>query len=129
MKVNDLKNHIIDNVVVIQKMERTNYSLVAKIYLSSGLGLGLSLLYGHDSLILSLRNGGGRNMEGSECGKDSMSAGDEGTIVVLAAGWGRVDEGSVVVGEGKVGVRQGVAHMVGKPGLGLGLSSSIGGDC
>merc|ERR1711879_113068 len=93
--------------------------------LSSGLGLGIPLLYGHDSLVLSLRNGGGHSMEGSECGKVPLSAGDEGTIVVPTAGWGRVDEGSVVVGEGKMGVRQGVAHMVGKPGLGLGLSSSI----
>merc|ERR1711997_656959 len=83
-------------------------------------GLGLSLLYGLDSLLLS--SGGGHSRD-QTVGKDSMSAGNGGTLIVLAADWGRVDEGvvdgvRVAVGEGKV------ARRVDKPRLGLGLSSS-----
>merc|ERR550539_1854245 len=68
-------------------------------------------------------------------GTDSMSAGDGDTLVVLTANGGRVDQGvvvgerKVVVGEGKVVVHQRCPSVVDKPGLGLGLSSSIGGDC
>ena len=95
-----------------------------KLYLSSG--LGLSLLYGLDSLLLSSSGGGGRD---KTVGKDSVSAGDGGTLIVLAANRGGVDHG-VVVGIG-VAIDQGgvVTHSVDKTGLGLGLSSSIGGDC
>merc|ERR1739847_84360 len=104
-------------------------SLGGSLSISLGSGLGLSLLYGHDSIILSLSSGGGGHSRDQTVGKDSMSAGDGDTLVVLAAHRGRVDQGVVdgvrvvAVGEGKV------ARSVGKPGLGLGLSSSIGGDC
>merc|ERR1719331_3342400 len=92
------------------------------ISLSSGLGLGLSLLYGHDSLVSSglLSSGGGHSRD-QTVGKDSMSAGDGDTLVVLAAHGGRVDDGVVdgvrvvAVGEGKVVVHQRCPSVVGKP--------------
>ena len=105
-------------------LKRKN-SLVAKLYLGSG--LGLSLLYGLDSFLLS--SGGGGHSRDQAVGQDSVSAGDGGTIVVLAANRGRVDDG-VVVGEGKVVVHQRsvVAYSVDKTGFGLSLSSCIGGN-
>ena len=93
-----------------------------KLYLSSG--LGLSLLYGLDSLLLSSGGGNGRDQA---VGENSVGAGDGGTLVVLAADRGSVDQGmvdgiGVAIGQGKV------TRGVDKPGLGLSLSSSIGGD-
>merc|ERR1712165_450765 len=94
-------------------------SLGISFSISLSSGLGLSLLYGLDSLLLSSGRGHRRDQT---VGKDSMSAGDGGTLIVLAADWGRVDEG-VVVGVRVAAVHQGsvVAHSVDKPGLGLGL--------
>merc|ERR1712187_395043 len=92
--------------------------------ISLGSGLSLSLLYGLDSLLLSSSGGGGRDQT---VGKDSVSAGDGDTLIVLAAHRGRVDEG--VVHGVRIAVRQRkMARGVDKPGLGLGLSSCIGGD-
>merc|ERR1711981_1111397 len=71
--------------------------------ISLGSGLGLSLLYGLDSLILS--GGGGGDGRDQTVGKDSVSAGDGSTLIVLAANRGRVDEG-VVDGVWVVAVRQ-----------------------
>ena len=92
-----------------------------KLYLSSG--FGLSLLYGLDSLLLS-SGGNGRD---KAVRQNSVGAGDGGTLVVLAADRGSVDQGmvdgiGVAIGQGKV------TRGVDKPGLGLSLSSSIGGD-
>ena len=89
-----------------------------KLYLSSG--FGLSLLYGLDSLLLSRCGGNGKR-------QNSVGAGDGSTLVVLAADRGSVDQGmvdgiGVAIGQGKV------TRGVDKPGLGLSLSSSIGGD-
>merc|ERR550539_443992 len=103
-------------------------SLGVSFSISLSSGLGLSLLYGHDSILSRLLSSGGGHSRDQTVGKDSMSAGDGDTLVVLAAHGGRVDQGvvdgvRVAVGEGKV------ARSVDKPGLGLGLSSSIGGDC
>ena len=91
-----------------------------KLYLSSG--FGLSLLYGLDSLLLSRCNG-----RDQAVGENSVGAGDGNTLVVLAADRGSVDQGmvdgvGVAIGQGKV------TRGVDKPGLGLSLSSSIGGD-
>merc|ERR1719219_1985262 len=92
--------------------------------ISLGSGLGLSLLYGLDSLLLSSSGGGGRDQT---VGKDSVSAGDGDTLIVLAAHRGRVDEG--VVHGVRIAVRQRkMARGVDKPRVGLGLSSCIGGD-
>merc|ERR1719479_700343 len=100
-------------------------SLWVSLSVSLSSGFGLSLLYGLDSLLLS---------RGSSCygrdqavGENSVGAGDGGTLVVLAADRGSVDQGmvdgiGVAIGQGKV------TRGVDKPGLGLSLSSSIGGD-
>merc|ERR1711997_1146190 len=72
-------------------------SLWVSLGISLGSGLGLSLLYGLDSLLLSSSSGGGGRDQ--TVGKDSVSAGDGGTLIVLAANRGSgVDEGCVVVG-------------------------------
>ena len=71
--------------------------LLGELYLSSG--LGLSLLYGLHSLLLSSRSGSGSSNKA--VGEDTVSARDSGTIVVLAANRGGVDQG-VVVCEGCV---------------------------
>merc|ERR1712038_26341 len=68
-------------------------SLWVSLGISLGSGLGLSLLYGLDSLLLS--GGGGGDGRDQTVGKDSVSAGDGGTLIVLAAHRGRVDEGVV----------------------------------
>merc|ERR1719219_2899863 len=92
--------------------------------ISLGSGLSLSLLYGLNSLLLSSSGGDGRDQT---VGKDSVSAGDGGTLIVLAANRGRVDDG--VVQGVWIAVRQRkMARGVDKPGVGLGLSSCIGGD-
>merc|ERR1712183_255073 len=89
------------------------------------LWVSLSLLYGLDSLLLS---GGGGDGRDQTVRKDSVSAGDGGTLIVLAANRSRVDDG-VVDGVWVVAVRQRkMARGVDKPGFGLGLSSSIGGN-
>merc|ERR1711953_964338 len=108
-------------------IEQPGVSLGVSISISSG--LGLSLLYGLHSLLL--RSGSGSRNKA--VGEDTVSAGDSGTIIVLAANRGGVDQGGVigkgcVVNVGESVVDQGSSHCVGKPGLGLGLSSSIGGN-
>merc|ERR1719219_1458394 len=100
-------------------------SLWVSLGISLSSGLGLSLLYGLDSLLLS--SGGGGDGRDQTVGKDSVSAGDGGTLIVLAANRGRVDDG--VVQGVRIAVRQRkMARGVDKPGVGLGLSSCIGGD-
>merc|ERR550539_514918 len=99
-------------------------SLWVSLGISLSSGLGLSLLYGLDSLLLS-GGGGGRDQT---VGKDSVSAGDGDTLIVLAPNRSRVDEG-VVDGVWVVAIRQRkMARGVDKPGFGLSLSSSIGGN-
>merc|ERR1719225_1298743 len=106
------------------------------LWVSLGLSLSgrLSLLYGHHIALLGLSGGGGhsRDQTVGKGGKDSLSAGDGGSLVVLAAHGGHVvDDGGVVVGQGEVVVHQGSvvqASGVDKPGLGLGLSSCSGDD-
>merc|ERR1719273_678585 len=100
-------------------------SLWVRLSISLSSGLGLSLLYGLDSLLLS--GGGGGHSRDQTVGKDSVSAGDGGTLIVLTADWGCVDEG-VVYGVGVPISQRKVACSVDKPGIGLGLSSSIGGN-
>merc|ERR1719219_3349143 len=103
-------------------------SLWVSLGISLSSGLGLSLLYGLDSLLLSSGGDGSRDQT---VGKDSVSAGDGGTLIVLAANRGcGVDEGCVVYGVWVATVHQRsvVAYSVDKPGVGLGLSSCIGGD-
>merc|ERR1712045_929663 len=83
-------------------------SLGISLSISLSSGFGLSLLYGLDSLLL-LSSGRGHSRD-QTVRKDSMSAGNGGTLIVLAADWGRVDEGvvegvRVAVGEGKVARR------------------------
>merc|ERR1719237_330690 len=95
--------------VIVQPGVSLGVSL--SISLSSRLGLGLSLLYGHDSILSSLLSSGGGHSRDQTVGKDSMSAGDGDTLIVLAAHGGRVDDGvvdgvRVAVGEGKVVVHQ-----------------------
>merc|ERR1711974_594502 len=52
-------------------------SLWVSLGISLSSGLGLSLLYGLDSLLLSGGGGGdGRDQTVGKCGKDSVSAGD-----------------------------------------------------
>merc|ERR1712087_279600 len=90
-------------------------------------GLGLSLLYGLDSLLLG--SSGGGDSRNQAVGEDTVSTGDSGTLIVLAANRSGVDQG-VVNGVG-VAVGQGnVTRCVDKPSWvsGLGLSSSIGGN-
>merc|ERR1719331_559406 len=94
-------------------------SLGVSFSISLSSGLGLSLLYGHDSILSRLlSSGGGGHSRDQTVGKDSMSAGDGDTLIILAAHGGRVDHGvvdgvRVAVGQGKV------ASSVDKPGLGL----------
>merc|ERR1712226_950443 len=100
-------------------------SLWVSLGISLSSGLGLSLLYGLDSLLLS----GGRDQT---VGKDSVSAGDGGTLIVLAANRGSgVDKGCVVDGVWVTTIHQRSVvetRGVDKPGFGLSLSSSIGGN-
>merc|ERR1719361_2829825 len=68
-------------------------SLWVSFGISLSSGLGLSLLYGLDSLLLSSSGGGdGRDQT---VGKDSVSAGNGDTVIVLASHRGSVDEGVV----------------------------------
>merc|ERR1712183_1092445 len=98
-----IRTSSITKTVIIQP----GVSLWVSLGISLSSGLGLSLLYGLDSLLLS---GGG------------------GTLIVLAANRSRVDDG-VVDGVWVVALRQRkMARGVDKPGFGLGLSSSIGGN-
>merc|ERR1719411_2074626 len=105
-------------------------SLWVSLGISLSSGLGLSLLYGLDSLLLS--SGGGDGSRDQTVGKDSVSAGDGGTLIVLAANRGSVDEGVVygvwVASVATVHQRSVLVYSVDKPGVGLGLSSCIGGD-
>merc|ERR1719510_1313752 len=115
-----IRTSSIAKTVIIQP----GVSLWVSLGISLGSGLGLSLLYGLNSLLLSSSGGDGRD---KTVGKDSVSAGDGDTLIVLAANRGRVDEG--VVHGVRIAVRQRkMARGVDKPGLGLGLSSCIGGD-
>merc|ERR1712045_71287 len=101
-------------------------SLGISLSISLSRGLGLSLLYGLNSLLLGSSGSDSRNQA---VGEDTVSTGDSGTLIVLAANRGGVDQG-VVDGVG-VAVGQGnVTRCVDKPSRvsGLGLSSSIGGN-
>lgn len=76
-----------------------------------------------------------RDSRNKAVGEDTVSAGDSGTIIVLAANRGGVDQGGVIgewcvvnVGGGVVHQGSVVTHCVDKPGIGLSLSSSIGGN-
>merc|ERR1711950_80249 len=113
----------IPQAVIVQPWVSLGVSL--SISLSSG--LGLSLLYGLNSLLLgSSGSGDSRNQA---VGEDTVSTGDSDALIVLAANRGSVDQG-VVDGVG-VAVGQGnVTRCVDKPSWvsGLGLSSSIGGN-
>merc|ERR1719510_2185131 len=76
-------------------------SLWVSLSISLSSGFGLSLLYGLDSLLLS--GGNGRD---KAVGQNSVGAGDGGTLVVLAADRGSVDQGmvdgvGVAIGQGK----------------------------
>merc|ERR1712183_522272 len=101
-------------------------SLWVSLSISLSSGLGLSLLYGLDSLLLSRCSSCyGRDQA---VGENSVGARNGSTLVVLAADRGSVDQG-VVEGIGVVAIGQGkAARGVDEPGLGLSLSSSIGGD-
>jgi len=113
----------IAQTVVVQP--RVGLGIGLSISLSSGLGLSLSLLYRHDGLLSSLGRGGG-NSEGSEGREDSMSTGDQGTLIVPTAGSSSVDQGDVVVGQGEMVVHQGASNSIGK--LGVSLSGDVGSD-
>merc|ERR1712087_807656 len=81
------------------------------------------------SLSISLGSGGVGDSRNQAVGEDTVSTGDSGTLIVLAANRSGVDQG-VVNGVG-VAVGQGnVTRCVDKPSWvsGLGLSSSIGGN-
>merc|ERR1712045_1102229 len=94
-------------------------SLWVSLGISLSSGLGLSLLYGLDSLLLSSGGGDGRDQT---VGKDSVSAGNGDTLIVLAANRGSVDEGVVygvwVACVATVPQRSVVAYSVDKPGVG-----------
>merc|ERR1712062_642556 len=95
-------------------------SIAKTVIIQPGVSLGVSL-----SISLSSGGGGGSDQA---VGENSVGAGHSSALVVLAANRGGVDHG-VVVGVG-VAIDQGgvVTHSVDKTRLGLGLSSSIGGD-
>merc|ERR1712007_341396 len=59
-------------------------SLGVSLSISLSSGLGLSLLYGHNSILSRLlSSGGGGHSRDQTVGKDSMSAGDGDTLIVL----------------------------------------------
>merc|ERR1712119_176703 len=93
-----IRTSSITKTVVVQP----GVSLWVSLGISLSSGLGLSLLYGLDSLLLS---GGGGDGRDQTVRKDSVSAGDGGTLIVLAANRSRVDDG-VVDGVWVVAVRQ-----------------------
>merc|ERR1712088_1065400 len=76
-----IRTSSITKTVVVQP----GVSLWVSLGISLSSGLGLSLLYGLDSLLLS---GGGGDGRDQTVGKDSVSAGDGGTLIVLAANRG-----------------------------------------
>merc|ERR1712119_183298 len=119
-----IRTSSITKTVVVQP----GVSLWVSLGISLSSGLGLSLLYGLDSLLLS--GGGGGDGRDQTVGKDSVSAGDGGTLIVLAADGGSgVDDGGVVdVWVSTIHQRVVETRGVDKPGFGLGLSSSIGGN-
>merc|ERR1712183_747231 len=118
-----IRTSSITKTVIIQP----GVSLWVSLGISLSSGLGLSLLYGLDSLLLS---GGGGDGRDQTVRKDSVSAGDGGTLIVLAADGGSgVDDGCVVdVWVSTIHQRVVETRGVDKPGFGLGLSSSIGGN-
>merc|ERR1719445_2812135 len=67
---------------------------------SLGLSLsgGLSLLYGHDGIVLSSGGSSRSHSERGEGGENSVSARDEGSLIVPTAGSSGVDKRNVVVG-------------------------------
>ena len=96
---------------------------------SLGLSLsgGLSLLYGHDGIVLSSGGSSRSHSERGEGRENSVSARDEGSLIVPAAGSSGVDKRNVVVGEGSVVVHQrSVSHGVDKSWISFGLGLSIG---
>merc|ERR1711910_82799 len=94
-----IRTSSITKTVIIQP----GVSLWVSLGISLSSGLGLSLLYGLDSLLLS--GGGGGDGRDQTVGKDSVSAGDGDTLIVLAPNRSRVDDG-VVDGVWVVAVRQ-----------------------
>merc|ERR1712024_236287 len=96
-------------------------SLGVSLSISLSGGLSRSLLYRLNSLLLS----GSRSWSSSyeSVGENSVSTGDRGTLVVLAANRGSVDHGMVVgIRESVVHQRCVVANSVNKPRIGLSLS-------
>merc|ERR1711874_858121 len=98
-------------------------SLRVSLSISLSSGLGLSLLYRLHSLLLSSRSGG--DSRNKAVGEDTVSAGDRGGVDQggVIGEWCVVNVGGGVVHQGSV-----VTHCVDKPGIGLSLSSSIGGN-
>merc|ERR1712113_1120651 len=97
-------------------IEQPGVSLGVSLSISLSSGLGLSLLYRLHSLLLSSRSGG--DSRNKAVGEDTVSAGDSGTIIVLAADRGGVDQGGVIgewcmVNVGESVVHQGSSHCVG----------------
>merc|ERR1719273_838553 len=85
-----IRTSSIAKTVVVQP----GVSLWVSLGISLSSGLGLSLLYGLDSLLLS--GGGGGDGRDQAVRKDSVSAGDGGTLIILAADGGSgVDDGGV----------------------------------
>merc|ERR1712241_287645 len=87
-------------------VEQPGVSLGVSFSISSG--LGLSLLYGLHSLLLSSRSGSGSRNKA--VGEDTVSARDSGTIIVLAANRGGVDQGVVVCEGCVVNIGESVVH-------------------
>merc|ERR1712018_689863 len=116
MAVTIISQTVTQVMTIIPVAIRTS-SIAKTVIIQPGVGLWVSL-------VLSSSGGDGRD---KTVGKDSVSAGDGGTLIVLAANRGRVDEG--VVHGVRIAVRQRkMARGVDKPRVGLGLSSCIGGD-
>merc|ERR1712062_323292 len=68
-------------------------SLGVSLSISLSSGLGLSLLYGLDNLLLG--SSGSGDSRDQAVGEDTVSTGDSGTLIVLAANRGSVDQGMV----------------------------------
>merc|ERR1711878_63118 len=79
----------ISKVAIVQP----GVSLGVSLSISLSSGLGLSLLYGLDSLLLG--SSGGGDSRNQAVGEDTVSTGDSDTLIVLAANRGSVDQGVV----------------------------------
>merc|ERR1711994_669600 len=89
-------------------IEQPWVGLRVSLSISLSSGLGLSLLYRLHSLLLSSRSGG--DSRNKAVGEDTVSAGDSGTIIVLAANRGGVDQGGVIGKGSVVNVGESVVH-------------------